>query len=114
MLRTRLAIALAGGVALAGAALATPAAHAFDTTSHPVTVSPVHTPALTPFNDGGCLLDDPTSCAPETPTHPTPPHGGGNQGDPIGADSYCDGYRDALGDMANTPFGMKQLAELGC
>jgi hypothetical protein len=107
MLRTRLAAAL---ISLTAVAFAAPAAHAIDVTSIPV--KPVHVPHLHPFDNGGCLFDDPESCAP--PTHPTPPSGGGNQGDPVGAGSYCDGYRDALGDMANTPFGMKQLEELGC
>jgi hypothetical protein len=71
-----------------------------------------------------CLLDDPFSCGLTLPdgTLPHPTGGGRHPGD--GADdggisggnhdTYCMEQRAALGDSANTAFGMQLLASIGC
>jgi hypothetical protein len=71
-----------------------------------------------------CLYDDPSSCGLQLPDGGVdhPPHGGGHTpggtpGDGISGgnhDTYCAELRAAMGDSANTPFGMQLLASAGC
>ena len=71
-----------------------------------------------------CLLDDPFSCGLHLPDGSNPhPTGGGrhpgsgpNDGGVSGGnnDTYCNEQRAALGDEANTTFGMQLLNSIGC
>ena len=109
MLRSRLSLTLAA--LTIGLAVPTAAGAAIVTQVDLTGVTKTH---LHPI-DNPCLLDDPTSCAPAvtpTPVPTPPPHGGG--GGAQTPSDYCEAYKDALGDTANTRFGMDQLAALGC
>jgi hypothetical protein len=70
-----------------------------------------------------CLLDDPFSCGLTLPDgslpHPTgggKHPGGSDDGGVTGGnhDSYCAEQRKALGEAANTTFGMQLLSSIGC
>src|SRR4051794_10548869 len=70
-----------------------------------------------------CLLGDPFSCGLTLPdgTLPHPTGGGGHPGGSGDGgvtggnqDSYCAEQRKALGESANTAFGMQLLSSIGC
>jgi hypothetical protein len=90
------------------------AATGFSTAAQASTVTPAPTP---------CLFDDPFSCGLTLPdgTVPHPTGGGRHPGQPNDGgisggnhDTYCAEQRAAMGDSANTAFGMQLLASIGC
>jgi hypothetical protein len=94
------------------------AAVSFSASAH-ASQSITFVPAPTP-----CLLDDPFSCGLTLPdgTLPHPTGGGRHPGGDAGDggisggnhDTYCAEQRAAMGDSANTAFGMQLLASIGC